>query len=98
MPLDTSRVLELTPVVTGSMVEVPPDLPDGHWSGPCNVRDGIAEDGREKYFRLFLEWTATEDIAGTNPSSVGGSATHMVTFYPESHKNANMTKTEVKKL
>jgi hypothetical protein len=98
MPLDTSKQLELTPIEIGSMVEVPPDLPDGAWTGTCTVRDGVAEEGGQKYLRLFLEWTALEAVDAANESYVGGSATHMITFYPKDHRNNKFVRSEVKKL
>lgn len=90
MPLDKS--LQFTPVETGNMTEVPPDLPAGHWNASITVKNGV-KDGLAY---MFVQFTAQEDLTGENGNYVGSSASKYIAFYPEADSRSKMSKQECK--
>ena len=92
MPLDKS--LNFTPVETGKMTEIPPDLPAGHWEVSIKVKNNVSADGIP---RIFLEYTAQADLTGEHDEFVGASCSEMIGFYPASDgQRAKMSKIRVK--
>lgn len=82
--------VQFTPVNTGNMSEIPPDLPAGTWEATCSVKKSkTAKDG---FPMLILEWKTTEAMTDGNEDHVGARATDFVTFFPSSHKASKMSK------
>lgn len=94
MPLSEASQLTITPTETGSMVDVPPDIPDGHFRAAIECRDGNDDEG---YYRIFIGFKVTENFDGTQ-DGLGTEAAIIVTFYPEDHRLSKMNKQEVKRI
>lgn len=61
--------VQFTPVDTGDMSDIPPDLPAGSWDAVCKVTR--AATSKDKYPMLKLEWKTTESHTDGNEDFVG---------------------------
>ena len=98
MPLDLEKQMNFSPVETGDMTEVPPDLPVGHWTARCVVKPVVGKPEKGSYPGLILEWEATEDLKGGNESFVGASSSDYIGLYPAEDQRAKMQKVKTKQL
>ncbi len=86
--------VQFTPVNTGDMQEIPPDLPAGEWEATCSVKKlKTAKDG---YPMLCLEWRTTEALTEGNEDYVGAKASDFVVFWPSSAPASRMSKIRLK--
>ncbi len=86
--------VEFTPVTTGDMGEIPPDLPAGTWQATCSVKK--AKTNKDSFPMLILEWKTTEALTEGNEDHVGGKAADFLTFFPGSHRASRMSKLRLK--
>lgn len=96
MPLDLENSMNFTPVTTGDMSDIPADLPEGEWMATCKVTN--KPTSKDSFPMLILQFTAVEDLDGSNADKVGMSASDFITFFPEQHAGAKMGKLRVKSL
>jgi hypothetical protein len=96
MPIDTNATLQMTPVDTGDMSEIPPDLPAGEWDGTIEVK--ASKTSKDSYPMLIIELTTTQAYGDGGENYVGARATEFCTFFPETHKASKMSKLRVKAL
>ncbi len=87
-------VVQFTPVSTGDMKEIPPDLPAGSWNAQCSVKK--AKTARDSFPMLILEWKTLEDLTGDNEDHVGGKSADFVVFYPQNAPASRMSKIRLK--
>jgi hypothetical protein len=98
MPLDLEQTIEMTPVETGDMSEIPPDLPDGEWVGSFVCKASHTSEAKGSYPMLVIDAIAEEANTEGNEDAVGAKATQMVCFFPANHSGAKMSKIRLKQL
>ncbi len=86
--------VQFTPVSTGDLKEIPPDLPAGAWTATCKVKR--AATNANKHPMLILNWKTTEDLTGDNENAVGQSCTDFVVFSPSNSAGSRMGKIKFK--
>ena len=96
MPIDTSAVIEMAPVVTGDMGDIPPDLPEGEWDGTIEVvKAGPNSKGNAM---LTLKFTPLQAYGDTDSEAVGRSTVDWYVFYPANHEQSKNSKRKIKAL
>ncbi len=92
----SSAVVQFTPVNTGDMSEIPPDLPPGEWTAECSLKKSKTSNGG--YPMLIAEWKTLEALTDGNEDHVGAKAADFIVFFPSNHKASRMTKIRFKKM
>lgn len=95
MPLPVS-VIDFTPVETGDLSEIPPDMPEGDWEGHCIITCGKTEKDGYPMFRF--EWHGDEPLTEGNEVYVGAKASEWIIFPPETLSWSRMQKQRIKAL
>ena len=96
MPLDLNTVIEMVPVDTGDMTDIPPDLPPGAWIGTITVKNTSTKAKKEPM--LILNFTAEEALTDGNEDFAGAKAAVFLVFKSEHDPSSKFGKIEVKKL
>ncbi len=86
--------VQFTPVSTGDMQEIPPDLPAGKWLATCSPKK--AKTSKDGYPMLILEWKTEEALTDGNEDYAGAKAADFVVFFPQSAPASRMSKIRLK--
>lgn len=98
MPLDLEKQIEMVPVTTGDMSDIPPDMPDGHWRGAVEVTNGAGKPEKGSYPMLTIKWSGDEALSEGNEDKIGLSARSWIVIYPQGHANEKRFKQTVKEM
>jgi hypothetical protein len=96
MPLDLDTVIEMVPVDTGDMTDIPPDMPAGAWIGTITVKNTSTKEKKQPM--LILNFTAEEALSDGNEDFTGSKAAVFLVFKPEHDPASKFGKIEIKKL
>jgi hypothetical protein len=94
--MSTEKVVEFTPIETGNMSEIPPDAPEGGWTGLLAVKKGAT--AKDSFPMLILEWQLVSANEDENEDAVGGKLADFLCFFPERHKGAGMARQKLRDL
>src|ERR1700690_764265 len=100
MPYDPNLTIEMTPVDSGDMSDIPPDLPVGAWLGPFTIKcTKTGENAKNPNLpMLILEATAEEAETAGNEDYAGGKTADFFVVYPDKHAQSKNSKVKFKKL
>lgn len=85
-----------TPVRTGDVSKLAPDLPAGEWVASAKVK--CMQTKNDGFPMLLIEWRVLEAAADENQSYVGAKVSDFVTFFPEEHRATKMARLRLKGL
>ncbi len=86
--------VQFTPVNTGDLSEIPPNLPAGGWEATCSVKKGATKNGG--FPMLILDWKTDAALEDENEDFVGKSSSDFLVFFPSSHNGSRMSKIKLK--